>query len=101
METQELSVLEEKIEKLVEYCVRLRNENNDLTGSLNEKIQEIESLQGKLSEYDDMRQNVKERINRLVQTIEGLEASAQGESTDTAEGEPIQPDLLPHEHHVE
>ena len=94
METHELSVLEEKIEKLVQYCQRLREENASLNRALQEKTGEAESLSARLAEYDEMTQNVRERISTLVHTIEELERTGTetGEPQDTS---PVQHDLLP------
>ncbi len=89
LDTSELALLEEKIEKLVEFCLKLQDENRQLNQSLNASIQQVESLTARLSEYDEMRQDVRERINRLVRTIEDLESSSQNAATDTVTETPV------------
>ena len=102
LDTTELAVLEEKIDKLVEFCLRLQEEKRQLSQSLESRIQQVESLNARLAEYDEMRQDVRERINRLVRTIEDLESSSEA-SAENESGEeqgdsyPSQPDLLPSE----
>ncbi len=97
METRELSILEEKIEKLVQHCQRLRKDNVALNRALKKKTEEAELLGARLAEYEEMTRNVRERISTLVNTIEELE------QTDSDSGEsfhntpPVQPELLPEE----
>ncbi len=103
----ELAVLEDKIEKLVEFCLKLQDENRGLKHSLEDRIQEVETLTSRLGQYDEMRQDVRERINRLVRTIEELESSTgesstEGDNQDAQdESYPSQPELLSSESHEE
>ncbi len=107
LDTSYLAVLEDKIEKLVDFCLKLQDENRQLSQSLESSLQQVESLTGRLAEYDEMRQDVRDRINRLVRTIEDLESSSiagtDSDTSETAAGEvsddtyPSQPELLPSE----
>ncbi len=108
LDPAELAVLEEKIDRLVDYCTSLREENSRLSNQLEDRNAEVASLKSRLGEYDAMRNDVRDRISRLVRTIEELEAApdASSEAQDGEvsksdgsdggeEGNVSQPELLP------
>ncbi len=110
LDPAELAVLEEKIDRLVDYCTRLREENSRLSSELADRNAEVASLKARLGEYDAMRNDVRDRISRLVRTIEELEAApdtsseaqdgevshSHGSGSDGGEdGNVSQPELLP------
>ncbi len=110
LDPAELAVLEEKIDQLVDYCTGLREENGRLSKELADRNAEVASLKARLGEYDAMRNDVRDRISRLVRTIEELEAApdasseaqagevsqSDGSGSDAGEeGNVSQPELLP------
>ncbi|QJA06496.1 cell division protein ZapB [Thermosulfurimonas marina] len=69
MEIQDLSVLEEKIEKLLQVVNRLRAEREELQLRLQEKEAEVSRLREELNRREEERRAVKERIEHLISRL--------------------------------
>jgi len=69
MEIQDLSVLEEKIEKLLQVVNRLRTEREELQLRLQEKEAEVSRLREELNRREEERRAVKEKIGQLISRL--------------------------------
>ena len=74
MHLEKLSLLEERLNRLIDLYNRLKEENDLLERRLEEKTGRLGDLERELEEFRKERDVVRERLSRLVETIERLEA---------------------------
>lgn len=72
MEVAVFEQLEKKIGKLIEQHAVLKEENKKLTEALNSKGKEIEVLHLKLEKSGKEKGLVREKVETLLQRVEGL-----------------------------
>ena len=72
MELAVFEQLEKKIEKLIEQCAELKQENKRLTEALNSKDKEIESLHVKFEKFGKEKGLIREKVETLLERVEGL-----------------------------
>ena len=72
MELVVFEQLEKKIEKLIEQCVELKQENRRLSEVLNSKDEEIEGLHIKLEKFSKEKGLIREKVETLLERVEGL-----------------------------
>jgi chromosome segregation ATPase len=73
MHLEKLNLLEERLNRLIENFTRVREERNVLERSLDEKLGRMRDLEREVEELRQERDVVRERLGRLVETIERLE----------------------------
>jgi len=64
--------LEQKVEKIIERCGELTKENEKLTEMLRSKEEETESLTRKLEKLGKEKGLVREKVETLLERLEGL-----------------------------
>jgi len=74
MHLEKLSLLEDRLIRLVDHFNRLKEENSLLVRRLEEKTGRLGDLERELEEFRKERDVVRERLSRLVETIDRLEA---------------------------
>lgn len=79
MHLEKLSVLEERLNRLIEQYTRLKEEKSVLERSLGEKNGRLTDLEGEVEAFRQERDVIRERLGRLVEMIERLEALEAGE----------------------
>ncbi len=77
---EKLSVLEERLNRLIEQYVALKEEKNVLESSLDEKSRRLADLEGEVGELRQERDVIRARLGRMVELIERLEACEAGAS---------------------
>ncbi len=77
---EKLSVLEERLNRLIEQYMSLKEEKNVLESSLDEKSRRLTDLEGEVGELRQERDVIRERLGRMVELIERLEAFETGAS---------------------
>lgn len=73
MHLEKLSVLEDRLNKLIEHFTRLKEDKNVLERSLEEKIGRLVDLEREVEELRQERDVIRDRLGRLVDMIERLE----------------------------
>jgi len=80
MSLEIISSLEKKIDSLIEYCTNLREEKKDLEETLAKVQAENSQLATQLSMLEEERKGIGERVERMLQRIDGMEnAYSQGD----------------------
>ncbi len=74
MEFHEIQVLEEKLNKLLGYIERLRQEKEGLKEALATKERENEALKAELERLKQEREEVKTRVKNLLERIDQVAA---------------------------
>ncbi|MBI3399467.1 MAG: cell division protein ZapB [Deltaproteobacteria bacterium] len=72
MELGMFEQLEKKVEKIIEKCDELTNENERLTGMLKSKDEKIDNLTHKLEKLGKEKGLVKEKVETLLERLGGL-----------------------------
>ncbi len=78
-----ISVLEEKIDELISYIIRLEEERKGLLNQIHEKDARISDLEGKLNTLENERAEVGRRVEHILEKLgrissEGQEVEGQG-----------------------
>ena len=73
MDLEIISSLEKKIDSLIEYCTNLREEKKSLEETLSGVQAENSRLASKLSMLEEERKGIGERVERMLQRIDGME----------------------------
>jgi cell division protein ZapB len=71
MEVTAFNRLEQKIEELLNRLAALKDENADLRGALSQKEESLNSLGQQVNSLEQERDEVRGRIEHLVQKLEG------------------------------
>ncbi len=79
MRLETLSLLEERLNRLIDGYILLKEEKNVLESSLVEKNKRLKDLEGEVEELRRERDVIRERLGRMIETIERLEALETGE----------------------
>ena len=74
MELEQLSLLEQRVERLIQQYGRLKEEKTLLERSLAEKDERVRALEREVDGLRQERDIIRERLARLIETIERLEA---------------------------
>ncbi len=74
MHLEQLGLLEQRLDRLVELFVRLKEERDVLERSLAEKAGRLRDLEREVEGLRQERDVVRDRLGRLIGTIERLEA---------------------------
>ncbi len=78
MHLEKLDLLEDRLNRLVQHFTRLKEERAVLERSLVEATGRVADLEGEVGELKQERDVIRERLARLVETIERLEALESG-----------------------
>ena len=84
MHLEKLNVLEERVDRLIEHFTRLKEDKNVLERSLEEKVGRLTDLEREVEQLRQERDVIRDRLGRLVDTIdrlESLEAAEPGTKT--------------------
>ncbi len=73
MQLEQLSLLEERLERLVELFARLTEEKSVLERSLAEKDERLRALEREVDGLRQERDLIRTRVARMIETIERLE----------------------------
>ena len=82
MHMEKLNLLEDRLNRLIEHFTRLKEERDVLEQSLAESAGRTRDLEGEVSQLRQERDVIRERLSRLIETIERLETL----ETATSEG---------------
>ncbi len=74
MELEQLSLLEQRVERLIQQYGRLKEEKTLLERSLAERDERVRALEREVDGLRQERDIIRERLARLIETIERLEA---------------------------
>ncbi len=89
MDLEIISSLEKKIDSLIEYCTNLREEKKSLEETLAGVQSENSRLATELSMLEEERKGIGERVERMLQRIDGME-SAYGQGDHPVEQQKFQ-----------
>lgn len=64
--------LEKKVEKVIELCAELKEENKKLAEETILKNDEVKEISYKLEKLDQEKQIVKEKVETLIERLDGL-----------------------------
>ena len=70
---EKLNLLEDRLNRLIEHFTRLKEERNVLEQSLGENSGRMRDLEGEVAQLQQERDVIRERLSRLIATIERLE----------------------------
>ena len=70
MEFDEIKALEEKIEALLAFLERLKQEKENMARELEEKKQRIEALEAEVARLKEERTQVRNRVQNLLSRLE-------------------------------
>jgi chromosome segregation ATPase len=73
MHLEKLNLLEQRLARLVDHFTRLKEEKTLLERRLEEKTGRLGDLEREVEEYRKERDVIRERLGRLVETLERLE----------------------------
>jgi hypothetical protein len=79
MHLEKLSVLEQRLNRLIEQYTRLKEEKNVLERSLKDQSGRLVDLEGEVEALRQERDVIRDRLGRLVEMIERLETLEAGE----------------------
>lgn len=74
MQLEQLSLLEERVNRLVELFTRLKQEKIVLERSLAETEERLRALEREVDGLQQERDIIRDRLGRMIETIERLEA---------------------------
>ncbi len=74
MELEQLGLLEQRVERLIQQYGRLKEEKTLLERSLAERDERVRALEREVDGLRQERDIIRERLARLIETIERLEA---------------------------
>jgi chromosome segregation ATPase len=74
MHLEKLNLLEQRLTRLVDHFNRLKEEKTLLERRLEEKTGRLGDLEREVEEFRKERDVIRERLGRLVETLERLEA---------------------------
>ena len=74
MHLEKLDLLEQRLTRLVDHFNRLKEEKTLLERRLEEKTGRLGDLEREVEEFRKERDVIRERLGRLVETLERLEA---------------------------
>jgi chromosome segregation ATPase len=74
MHLEKLSVLEDRIDRLIEHFNRLKEDKNVLERSLDEKVGRLADLEREVEQLRQERDVIRDRLGRLVDIIDRLES---------------------------
>ena len=74
MQLEKLSLLEERVNRLIEHFTRLKEDKNVLERSLEEKAGRLTALEREVEQLRQERDVIRDRLGRLVEMIERLES---------------------------
>ena len=72
MELNIFEQLEKRVEKVIAQCIELREENKKLTEETVLKNDEVKKLSCKLEKLDEEKRLAKEKVETLIEKLEGL-----------------------------
>lgn len=72
MELNIFEQLEKRVEKVIEQCIELREENKKLTEETVLKNDEVKKLSCNIEKLDEERRLAKEKVETLIKKLEGL-----------------------------
>jgi chromosome segregation ATPase len=70
---EKLSLLEEKLNRLIEQHIRLKEEKNVLESSLDEKSRRLNDLMGQVEELRQERDVIRKKLSRMAEMLRRLE----------------------------
>ena len=70
---EKLDLLEDRLNRLIEHFTRLKEERDVLERSLDENSGRVRDLEGEVVQLRQERDVIRERLSRLIETIERLE----------------------------
>jgi FtsZ-binding cell division protein ZapB len=70
---ENLNLLEDRLNRLIEHFTRLKEERNVLEQRLGESSGRMRDLEGEVAQLQQERDVIRERLSRLIATIERLE----------------------------
>jgi predicted nucleic acid-binding Zn-ribbon protein len=71
-EIVQFSVLEERLNKILEGYTTLREEREKLISQMHANEEEVEKLRNEVTTLTNERSEVRERIERLIKRLEGI-----------------------------
>ncbi|MDW7711948.1 MAG: hypothetical protein SCH98_15900 [Deferrisomatales bacterium] len=74
MHLEKLNLLEQRLTRLADHFNRLREDKTLLERRLEEKTRRLGDLESEVEEFRKERDVIRERLGRLVETLERLEA---------------------------